>query len=237
MDLLAIFAVLISFFIKGLAGFANTLIFGAIMNFSAANLQITPLSTLLSTPSNLIIVWKERKNVSVKTFLYLTAMVMAGSIPGTFFLKSADTGLLKSLFGVLIIIVGVEMLLRERARKKSGSKLLMTVIGLVSGICCGMFGVGALLAAYVSRTSDDPGQFRGTLCAVFAAENCFRLVLYACTGILTGDILMQAAVLLPFEFVGLAAGIFCSGKLKERTVKRAVIVLLIISGIALIFNA
>ena len=37
MDLLAVAAVLLSFFVKGLSGFANTLIFGTIMNFRSEN--------------------------------------------------------------------------------------------------------------------------------------------------------------------------------------------------------
>lgn len=236
MDILSIAAALAAFFVKGLSGFANALIFGAMMNFGADNLQITPLGTLLSTPSNLFIAWKERKKISVKTFLLLTAIMMIGAVPGTFLLKTADTGLLKKVFGILIVALAAEMLLRRPGAAKESPRWLMVVIGLLSGICCGLFGVSALLAAYCSRAFPDPGQFRGTLCAVFAADNVFRLVLYACTGVLTAEILVKAAVLLPFTAIGLGAGLLLSGRLKAETVRKIVIILLIFSGIALIFG-
>ncbi|MBR6789444.1 MAG: sulfite exporter TauE/SafE family protein [Oscillospiraceae bacterium] len=236
MDLLAVAAVLLSFFVKGLSGFANTLIFGTIMNFRSENLEITPLSTILSLPSNLFIAWKERRSIARRTFLGLTLIVIAGSVPGAFFLKAADSGLLRTVFGLLTIGFGVEMYFRERAGKRGGSKPVMLLIGFLSGIFSGLFCVSALLAAYVGRTAENASEFRGTLCAVFAADNIFRIVLYALGGILTGKILLDGLMLLPFAAAGLAAGILLSGRLQEKTVKKLVIFLLILSGAALIFK-
>ena len=49
-------AVLIAYTVKGLTGFANTLVFSTIMSFFPYNLaQITPLELVLGTPSNFFI--------------------------------------------------------------------------------------------------------------------------------------------------------------------------------------
>ena len=55
-------------------------------------------------------------------------------------------------------------------------------------------------------------------------------------GILTFDILKQAAVLIPAMLTGLFLGIKSSQILDERIVKKTVIIMLLISGIALIVN-
>lgn len=234
---ISILAALAAFFVKGLAGFANTLIFSTVMSFAADNLNITPLELMLGYPCNLFIAWKERKSIRVKVLLPLTAMVIAGSIPGAFLLKTADARLIKGFFGAVVIVVGLEMLLREfRHKTGRGSPLFLTIIGLLSGVLCGLFGVGALLAAYISRTSENQKEFKGTISAVFVAENTFRLILYTITGILTPAVFGQALKLAPFMLLGLAAGMLLSGKLPERTVKIAVILLLILSGLALIFR-
>lgn len=237
MDILAIIASLAAFFVKGLAGFANTLVFTTILGFGASNLQITPMELVLGFPCNLFMTWKDRKKIPAKRALTLAGMVMLGSIPGAFFLKSLDVKLLKILFGILVIIIGLDMLFKGNKKAKKESKFLTTTLGLSAGILCGLFGVGVLVAAFISRTTEDPDEFKGTVSAVFAVENIFRIILYSCTGILTPAILLGALKLLPFMAIGLAAGIICSGRMKQSAVKKIVVILLIIAGAALILKA
>ena len=45
-----ILATLIAFFIKGLCGFANTLIFTSILSFGSANVNISPVDLILAVP-------------------------------------------------------------------------------------------------------------------------------------------------------------------------------------------
>lgn len=61
--------------------------------------------------------------------------------------------------------------------------------------------------------------------------------MYAIWGILTVDIVKQAVVLVPLMLLGLFLGILSSKVLNERVVKRLVIVMLIVSGAALVGNS
>ncbi len=229
--------VTLAYVVKGMCGFANTLVFGTLAGFFTDNVNISPVDLLLGYPSNLFIAWTERKGIDFKICGPLCALVILGSIPGAFFLKVGDARLLKVLFGFVVVFIGVEMYLRERKSGTSkGSPILMIAIGLLSGVLCGLFGVGALLVAYVSRTTKNQTQFRANNCVVFTVENTFRLLLYGFSGILTIETLKTAACLLPFMFLGLGIGIFFQKRLSERTAKTCVIVLLIISGLSLILN-
>jgi hypothetical protein len=49
-----------AFFVKGLCGFANTLVFTTILSFGNNNIHISPVELLLGYPSNLIIIRKGR---------------------------------------------------------------------------------------------------------------------------------------------------------------------------------
>ena len=98
--LLWIAAAFLSFYIKGICGFANTLVFTAMLSFTNSNALISPVSLMLGYPTNAIIAFKERKYIDWKVCILLSALVIAGSIPGTFFLKNADAGIIKQLFGV-----------------------------------------------------------------------------------------------------------------------------------------
>ena len=230
-----IIATLCAFYIKGLCGFANTLVFTSILSFGTANINISPVELVLGYPTNLIISWRERKSIDWKICLPLAGMVIIGSLAGVLFLKNADITVVKVIFGVLIILVGVEMFFREMSdKKREQSKLLLTVIGVLSGFLCGLYGVGALLGAYVGRTTKDSKAFKANICTVFIIENSFRIILYSIYGIITPDALKRALILAPFMLIGLGAGMISAKKIDDKIVKKIVIVMLIISGIALI---
>lgn len=230
-----IIATLLAFYVKGLCGFANTLVFTSILTFGTANINISPVELILGYPTNLIISIKERKAINPRIVLPLAIMVIIGSLGGALFLKNADTTLVKIIFGVLVILVGIEMLLRELSQKKTkNSKVFLTIIGILSGFLCGLYGVGALLGAYIGRTTDDLKSFKANICTVFIIENSFRIMLYLFYGIITIDSLKRALILSPFMLIGLGAGMFSAGRISEKIVKKIVIILLIVSGIALI---
>ena len=99
------------------------------------------------------------------------------------------------------------MLLREISSKKAKqSRILLTIIGVLSGFLCGLYGVGALLGAYIGRMTDDSKAFKGNICLVFVIENSFRIIMYSLYGIITLEALRTAAFLAPFMLVGLGAG-------------------------------
>ena len=232
-----IIATLCAFYVKGLCGFANTLVFTSILTFGTANINISPVELLLGYPTNLIISWKERRHIDLKICLPLSLMVIVGSLGGVFFLKNADVSVIKIIFGVLVVLVGAEMLVRELSQRQAkSSKLLLTIIGIISGVLCGLYGVGALLGAYIGRTTTNADEFKANICTVFMIENTFRIILYVFYGIITLSALRQALTLAPFMLIGLVAGMLSAKIIDERMVKRIVIIMLIVSGIALILT-
>ena len=232
-----IVATIFAYFVKGLCGFANTLVFTTILAFGTTNINISPVELMLGYPTNLIITWKNRNKLNRKVFIPLAVLVILGSIPGAFFLKNTDPGFIKILFGIVIILLGIELFLREsNILRLKESKILLGIIGILSGILCGLYGVGALLAAYVGRVTDNSNEFKANISAVFIVENTFRIILYSVIGIITLSSIIQFIILIPFMLSGLYAGIKSSEILDEKTVKRLVIVLLIISGLTMIIK-
>lgn len=128
---------------------------------------------------------------------------------GIFILKNTDSQVIKIIFGFVIVLIGFEMYFREsKAKVVKESKIVLVMIGLISGMLCGLYGIGALLAAYV-------------------------IVLM---GIISVDIFKDAIILIPFMLIGLFVGMKSSAVLNEKIVKKVVILMLILSGIGLIVN-
>jgi uncharacterized membrane protein YfcA len=231
-----IVATLAAFFVKGLCGFANTLVFTSILGFGANNVAISPVELLLGYPTNLILTWRNRKNLDKYVFIPLSVLVLLGSIPGAFLLKNVDARYIKIVFGIIVVLLGIEMYIREiKPKPMKESRLMLGVIGILSGVLCGLFGVGALLAAYVGRVTKTSDEFKANISAVFIVENTFRIILYSVLGIISFASIKQVLILMPFVLAGLFAGIMSGKILDERIVKRLVIILLVISGLALVF--
>lgn len=232
-----IIATVVAYFIKGLCGFANTLVFTTILSFGTPNVNISPIDLLIGYPTNLILTWENRKKLDSKVYLPLIVLVIIGSIPGVFMLKNVNTSIIKLIFGVVVIVLGLEMLLREYS-KDSGksSRILLAIIGVASGVLCGLFGVGALLAAYVSSVTDDSQSFKANISAVFIVDNTFRIILYSTLHILTLDTLKRGLILIPFVLIGLIAGMKCSSIMNKNLAKKITALLLVISGISLVIK-
>ena len=229
-------AALAAFFIKGLCGFANTLVFQSILSFSVNNASISPIELVLGFPGNAILTWQNRKNLDPKVFLPLTALMLAGNIPGALMLKNMDGRIVKVIFGAAIIFIALDMLLGQGRERCEPKKWMTASVGIAAGVLSGLFGVGALLAAYVSRVTDTGSEFKANVSAVFLAENVFRVFLYTMLGMITVDVLKTALLLMPAMLAGLFAGIAVSRKIDDKAIKKLVLLLLMFSGIVLILQ-
>ena len=237
MEVIVFLAALGAYFIKGLTGFANTLIFNSALSFRMENAVISPMDLLLGFPANIYFVWKERKSISAKVVVPLSLLMLVGLIPGALFLRMGDQRQLKIVLGLAVIIIGIEMLFRQyKTVKLKQSNIFLSFIGVLSGFLCGLFGIGAFLVAYISRTTENQNQFQGNICCVFLVENIFRIILYTVTGILTWDILKATLMILPAMIIGMLTGVMAAKRIKEKNVKTLVVILLLITGVSLIIK-
>jgi len=232
-----IIAALCAYFVKGLCGFANTLVFTSVLGFTSTNIEISPVEIILSYPSNVIMTIKNRKSLNVKIWLPVGIMVLAGSLVGVLILKNTSAQIIRRIFGAVVIFVALQMLFSNRSEKTEKNNKLLTILGILSGVLCGLYGVGALLAAYMNRISDGQEDFKGNLNMIFCLEGAFRIVMYIATGIITLESLKNALILYPVMILALFLGMKSSTVLDEKIVRKIVIVMLIISGVALIFRS
>ena len=100
-----ILATFLAFFVKGISGFANTLVFNSILSFTVQNVQISPVDLILGYPSNIILTIRERKNLDPAIIIPLASMVLAGNLAGVFLLKNLNGRLVRLFFGFVVIFL------------------------------------------------------------------------------------------------------------------------------------
>lgn len=220
----------IAYFVKAITGFGDTLVMNSLFSFTVPNSVTTPVNLLLSIPANAAMTVKNRKNLSLKIILPLSLTLFIGVLPGTFLLTHMSSWVLKAVLGFVLILLALEMLTRKADPNAKANPAVMVAVGILSGLLCGLFGIGALLAAFISRTTDTKSRYRGNLCCIFLLENIFRFFVYLSTGVFTASIFKLTAIVLPAMALGLLVGAKADVKLKETTVKKATIYLLMISG-------
>lgn len=229
---------LCAFFVKGLCGFANSLVFTNLLSFRDSIVDVSPVILLLNYPSNLIMVWNGRKKIDYKICVPLCIMVIAGIIPGTFFFTNTDTRLLEGIFGIVVVLIALEMLLGRKKALPGGQRVgwKLGVLGVLSGFVCGFCGTGVLVGTYLSKVTDNTQAFKANACIVYFLSDSIKILMFICLGVLSADILRQTLLLVPIAILGLWLGMKSSQIIHEAAAKKIVLVMLIISGLALTIN-
>lgn len=229
---------MLAFTVKAITGFGNTIIINSLFSQVLPNIIITPIDLTFNFPANVWIVWRERKDMSFKAAGALAVLVVVGIIPGTFLLTTGEDWMLRALLGFVIIALAVEMYFRTSRQsshnQKKPNRWLLIFVGIVSGVLIGLFGIGALLVAYISRVADNRSNLRGSICFVFLIENVFRIVIYTLAGIINIQSLTYTLWLAPAVVLGLGIGTKLDKHMDEKTVVKMVIILLLVSGATLV---
>ena len=107
---------------------------------------------------------------------------------------------------------------------------------MISGLSSGLFGIGVMLVVYITMTTDDMSSFKGNICAIFAAENFVRVIMYLIHGMFTPSVLTHTALITPVQFAGVFLGLKAAAFLDERRAKLIVMSVLIFSGIMIVIT-
>lgn len=155
---------LFAFFIKGLCGFANSLVFTNLLSFRESIVNVSPITLVLNFPTNLIMVWNGRKSLNWRICGPLCLMVLAGIIPGTFIFTNTDTRLLEGIFGIVVVLIALEMLLRKQKVRQPGQKgsWKLSLLGVLSGFVCGFCNTGVLVELILPKLPTTPKPSRPT---------------------------------------------------------------------------
>ena len=134
---IALFIFLIQFFgyiIKWVIGFGNPLVSAPLLSMRLDNALITPGSLVPDFCINTYISWKSRKLLDLRQILPLLIVLLAGVIPGTWLLRFSMPWVIKTVLGIVVLFLGLEMATRNlrpvrpgRSRPLSGGLLLRRV--------------------------------------------------------------------------------------------------------------
>ncbi len=233
-------AQLLAYLVKGMIGFGNPLISAPILSMGLDNVVITPGTLLLDCPVNAWITWKNRRSFQWRKILPLLAVNLCGIIPGTLLLRFSLPWVIKTVLGVIVVFLGLEMAtrnLRSIRPEREDRPWLRLVVSAFSGVSAGLFGINLFIVAYLQRTARDYDEFKGSMCFLFFGENAVRLVVYAVTGLLTRQVLLFGLASLPAAVLALALAAWLGPRLEEGKLQKGAIVLFLLGGVSIIVKS
>jgi hypothetical protein len=141
-----------------------------------------------------------------------------------------DGDALAVAMGVLVMLAAIVV---WRGVAISRRPPISLIAGIVSGFMALVAAIGGPPLALLYRNS-PPATVRSSLAAVFAFGVIITIIVRGTTGNISGDELRVATVLLPAVPLGLVVGRWAAPRVKDTTLRNAILILAIIASIGLI---
>lgn len=229
---------LLAYIILGISGFGSALVTIPLLVHFLPLQSVVPLVVtvdFIATASNGL---RFREHVEVSELKLVIPSVVVGILSGVTLLATLPKHAALIMLGLFVTGYGLYRLI-SRPATKPVSRWWGIPTGLIGGLIGGLFGVGGpIYATYMSARIHDSSRMRATLSAVFSFSTGLRMTLYLISGLLLqSEIWWAFLLLLPAMPVGLMIGHRLHSKLTREQISRFVSVLLLVSGLSLIWKA
>lgn len=188
----------------------------------------------------LYIAIKYRRSIHLREFGVIALCAGIGLPVGIYAFSHVSAGLLKKALGVFIVVAaGVSLFRARRGAKPGGTDLpIYHPLLVLGGAVHGAFASGGpLVVLYAAKKLRDKGQFRATLCLLWATLNTVLMATYAGKGLLDGEMMGLVAGMMPFLVAGVVVGEKVHGHVDEALFRKVVFSVLLCVGVIMILMA
>ena len=223
-------------FVTGLAGFAFGLVAAAIWLFALTPIQTTTLIAGYGLLVQGYAVWKLRRSINVGRLAPLIIGSAVGVPFGILVLRWVPPATLRVAIGLLLIAFSLYNLVRPTMPSaKEAGRLADASAGLINGLVGGSTGLAGILVVIWSSLRGWPrDEQRAAFQPTGVATFFITLIGLGGIGAINTENAKLFAIGLPALAIGTWGGWKLYGKLDERKFRVAVLVLIMLSGAALI---
>jgi len=219
-----------------LLGFGAGLIaVGTLALFMPELRDVVVLLLLVNLPAEAWVVISSRRHIAWRGVLLVMVGVAAGIPLGTWLLSAGDPGVLLTLLGAVLAVIGGVFLLTPDRPPRPTPAWTAPPVGLLSGVLTGLFGTGGPpLIFYYRLQGTNKTTFRGNLMAIFLLMTAVRVPSYAAFGLITAPRIWSSLAVLPAVLLGAFLGDRVHLRIAEASFRRLVSIALVIIGVVLL---
>jgi uncharacterized membrane protein YfcA len=230
-----LFAAFAGGFASGLAGFAMGFVVSGVWLHLITPIETTTLIVGYSFWTQGYGVWKLRRSLSWNN---VAPFIIAGSIGvplGTLLLNYINPNYMRCGVGVLLVVYGIYGLTQPRLKQVEAGTAAEGGIGFLNGLLCGMTGLpGFVITVWCQFRGWAKDAQRAVFQPVMLAATTMTALSLGFAGALTLEIGKLYLLGLPALLGGLWIGFKLYGKLDDAGFRRLLLILLLLSGIALV---
>jgi len=233
---LAALIVITAYTFRGVAGFGSGLIAIPLLVLIMPISIVVPMMVLLDYTASVTHSIKHREATQWRIIWPLLPFTVIGVLIALFLFKTVDTNLLVKSLGVFILLFAFYNLFGPKPRHQ-GSTLWAVPAGTLGGLVGTLFGTGGpLYVIYLQLRHLDKTAFRATVASIFMIDGGIRVTGFLFSGFFTRETLLLAITGLPLMLLAMYLGGHIHTSISQTTFHRAIGVLLLGSGTALLLK-
>jgi uncharacterized membrane protein YfcA len=221
--------------VSAFSGFAFSAVAGAILLHAYDPTTAIPIMMACSIASQAMTLVALRRSVRFDSTALLLAGGAGGVVVATQLLQGMNAATLRLSFGVFLVIYSGYMILRHQRKeiRASGpvSEFAAGALGGIVGVFTAM--PGAIPTLWCEFRGLQKEQQRAIVQPFILAMQAFALALLAATASIPPTVPRQFLIALPMLIAGSWLGLVAFRNVDEKMFRRAVLALLIASGLAL----
>ena len=234
---LALLAVITSVagFLRGFVGFGANLINVPVLSLVVGPVPAVCISVLIGVPATLQLLPTAIRESETRIVVPMCAAIFLTTPAGVWVLVSADPQVMKMVISLLVLAM-VALVGKGWRLKGHVNTSILIGAGTAGGLIQGAAGVGGPPVVAIALSRPGPArQQRGNVLALMTAISFASLAPFVYYGLITKQILIASAILLPFyaAFAWIGANYFSTGG--QRLYRRAALATLTaVAGVTLL---
>ena len=222
-------------FTSGLTGFASGLVVSGVWLQILTPQQTAVLIACYGVVNQSYAVWKLRRSFSFRRIIPFIVGGLLGVPLGTLLVAAVDPAAIKFIVGILLICYSAYGLLRPALKAVASNSATDTGMGVLNGLLGGLTGLGGVIVTIWVQLRDWPKDVqRSVFQPVIFTTMAMTILAYAVSGGLTYQVGGLFLLGLPALGLGLWTGLRVYGHLDDAGFRKAILVLLLFSGISLV---
>ncbi len=223
-------------FVTGTAGFADAMVASAVWLQVLTPVEAVPLIVACGVLTNGFSIWHLRGEVRLDRLWPFLLGALVGVPLGAELLRAADPGQFRFAVGIFLVSYGAFMLSRARPpRISGGGRAADGSVGVIAGVMGGAAGLsGTLPTIWCGLRPWSKAEQRGVYQPFILVIHTATLGWFGATGFVDRQLVGNFLLVLPALALGVWLGLRLYRRIEEARFRRAVLGLLLISGVSLL---
>ena len=233
---LVVLILITAYTFRGVSGFGSGLIAIPLLVLILPISIVIPTMVLLDFIASVSHSIKHREVAQWNAIYPLLPFTVVGVLIALFIFKTVDTNLLVKSLGIFILLFALYSLFSPTPHRQGGT-LWAVPAGILGGMVGTLFGTGGpFYVIYLQLRHLDKATFRATVATIFMIDGGIRVGGFAFSGFFIHETLLLAALGLPIMGLAMYVGGHIHTSISQTTFHRAIGVLLLLSGAALLLK-